>query len=374
MNRRHFIKNTIKTSAGFLAAGTLASANACISDSKQKGKLGVALVGLGGYSTGQLGPALLETEHCYLAGIVTGTPDKEKIWMDKYQIPESNIYNYDNYDQIASNKDIDIVYVVLPNSMHAEYSIRASEAGKHVICEKPMAISVSECRNMISAAEKAQRSLSIGYRLHFDPYHLRMMEMGQNKVYGKLQEIDSGFSFHNNDGNAWRLNREMAGGGPLVDLGIYALQGTIYTAGELPIAVTAKDTTVNREFFKEVEGTIQWEFQFASGLIGKNITSYEDEHNHLEVMTEKGTFGLDPAYSYGGLKGHTPDGNISYPGVNQQAKQMDAIALSVKKNEKSIVPGEMGLRDVYLIEKIYEAAIAGSIISMKDIPQIIHRI
>src|SRR5438876_11739072 len=132
---------------------------------KAKNKLGIALVGLGKYSSGQLAPALQETEQCYLAGIVTGNPEKAKKWSKKYEIAEKNIYNYQSFDSISDNPDIDIVYIVLPTSMQAEYVIRAAKAGKHVICEKPMAITVEECNLMITACKEANKMLSIGYRL-----------------------------------------------------------------------------------------------------------------------------------------------------------------------------------------------------------------
>src|SRR4030095_12631666 len=151
-----------------------------------EGKLGIALVGLGDYATTQLAPALEKTQHCYLAGIVTGTPAKADAWKEKYQLPEKNIYNYGNFDSIKDNKDIDIVYVVLPNNMHAEYTVRAAQAGKHVICEKPMAISVAECDKMIAACKKAGKLLSIGYRLHFDPYHLEMSKLIKQGAYGTI--------------------------------------------------------------------------------------------------------------------------------------------------------------------------------------------
>ncbi len=153
--------------------------------------MGIALVGLGGYSGGQLAPALQETEHCYLAGIVTGTPQKAIDWKAKYNIPDTNIYNYENFDEIVNNKDIDIVYVVLPNAMHAEYVIRAAKAGKHVICEKPMAITVEECDKMIAACKDAGKMLSIGYRLHFEPYNQEMMRLGTKKVFGKIKTYRS---------------------------------------------------------------------------------------------------------------------------------------------------------------------------------------
>ena len=172
-SRRKFIYNLGMAGLGipFLSA----AANCDNESSKQqtmqskKAKLGIALVGLGGYAGGQLAPALQQTVHCYFAGIVTGTPSKIPVWKEKYNIPDKNIYNYDNYDSIKDNPDIDIIYVVLPNNMHAEYTIRAAGAGKHVICEKPMAITVEDCDRMIAACNKANVHLSIGYRLHFEP-------------------------------------------------------------------------------------------------------------------------------------------------------------------------------------------------------------
>lgn len=341
---------------------------------QKKSKLGVALVGLGNYSTNQLAPTLRQTKHCYLAGIVTGTPSKEKEWADKYTIPGKNIYNYKNYDNIADNDEIDIIYVVLPNSMHAEYTIRAAEAGKHVICEKPMATSSADCRKMIEACEKAGRKLSIGYRLHFDPYNLRMMEIGQKRTFGPLRKIEGGHAFVLNDPKAWRLDKQLAGGGPLMDLGIYSLQGSIYTAGELPNRIMARETTQKKDFFTSVEGSLDWEMYFPSGLTAHCQTSYEDSYNYLKAQTEQGPVELRPAYSYDGLKGFTPKGPMDFQKVNQQALQMDDFALCIKENRATIVPGEMGLRDVYIMEKIYEAAKNGSPVDLKEIPNVLHKI
>ena len=369
MKRRPFIKQIFQVSGGtYLGAQLpLMYGYSCIDKDK---KLGVALVGLGSYATGQLAPALLETTHCYLAGIVTGTKTKESDWSKKYNIPERNIYNYDNFDTIADNKDIDIVYVVLPNSMHAEYTIRAAEAGKHVICEKPMATSVEDCKKMISACEKAGKKLSIGYRLHFDPFNIQMMQLGQSRVYGEMN-MESGFAFNLRDPNRWRIKKSMAGGGPLMDLGIYCLQGCIYTMGELPISLWAKDLTKNHDFFSEVEGTIEWEMTFPSGK-AYCITSYEDSYGYLTAKTEKGDLKLSPAFIYNGLKGLTPDGEMNVQPINQQAIQMDAFAINILQNTPSIVPGEMGLRDNYIIEKIYEsAAKQGAEVSLSDIPNIL---
>lgn len=332
--------------------------------SRQK-VLGVALVGLGNYSEKQLAPALLETQHCKLKGIVTGTPSKAEKWKEKYSIPDKNIYNYENFDSIKDNPEIDIVYVVLPNSMHAEYTIRAAKAGKHVICEKPMAVSVKECEEMIAACERAGKLLSIGYRLHFDPYNLAMVEYSKQKTFGSVKKIvaDDGQDM---EPNVWRLDRDLAGGGPLMDVGIYCVQGAIYTVGTNPIAVTAqegKKTDMKR--FKEVEQSLSWKMEFPGGVVAECRTSYAEDLNLLRAEAENGWFQLNPAYEYKGLEGETSSGKFSFPKVNQQALQMDDFARCVLENKKSKVPGEMGLRDVKILMAIYEAARTGKKVNLK---------
>ncbi len=328
---------------------------------KQKNKLGIALVGLGGYSNGQLGPALLETKHCYLAGIVTGTPAKEKQWASRYNIPEKNIYNYENFDSIAQNPDIDIVYVVLPISMHKEFTIRAAQAGKHVICEKPMAMNVRECEEMIVACKKADRLLSIGYRLHFEPYNMEMMRLGQQKVFGNVQEIDcaNGFTW-GNDKSSWRLKKDMAGGGGLMDMGVYAIQGARYTTGEEPVFAMSTQETTRPDIFNEVDETIYFELSFPGGAVAKGISSYNKNLNHLYATAEKGWFKLTRAYRYGGMAGETSNGPMNFdPNVNQQALQMDDFAQCILQKKPTRVPGEMGLLDMKVIEAIYRSIASG---------------
>ena len=333
---------------------------------KAAGKLGIALVGLGNYAGGQLAPALQQTEHCYLSGIVTGTPSKIDTWRNKYNIPEKNVYNYQTFDSIKDNPDIDIIYIVLPNSMHAEYVIRAAATGKQVICEKPMALSVEDCDKMIAACKKAGKMLSVGYRLHFEPYNLEMARLGTQKIYGDIKKMSAGFGFTIGDPTQWRLKKDMAGGGPLQDLGIYCIQGFCYTTGMEPIAVTAQEgPKTDLEKFKEVEQSISWQFEMPNGTICEGKASYSDGMNFLKAETEKGIFEINPAFNYGGQKGYTPEGAMNFPNVNQQAKQMDAFALSVKNNQPTIVPGEMGRRDVKLIVAIYEAMRTGKKVMIK---------
>ena len=362
--RRKFIRQTGIAALGFpllssFNNNTFSKENKTVMSENKK--LGVALVGLGGYATGQLAPALQQTEHCYLAGIVTGTPSKIPVWKEKYNIPDTNIYNYKNFDSIKDNPDIDIVYVVLPNSMHAEYTIRAAQASKHVICEKPMAITVAEGDKMIAACKKAGKFLSIGYRLRFDPYHLDMIQMGTKKEYGKIKKIVTEFLQPSIKGE-WRLDKKYSGGGPLMDLGIYCLQGVCYATGMEPIAVTAQTFPVSdKEKFIDIEETLTWQMEMPDGIIAACKTSYSGSANTIRVEAENGWFELAPAFYYAGLKGRTSNGKIiEHPALSQQAMQMDGIAVSIKNNQASIVPGEMGRRDVKIIEAIYEAMRTGN--------------
>ena len=326
----------------------------------KKDKLGIALVGLGGYATNQLAPALQLTTHCYLAGIVTGTPSKAEEWKKKYNIPDKNIYDYSNFDSIKDNPDIDIVYVVLPNFMHAEYTIRAAAAGKHVICEKPMAISVEECDRMIAACKKARKMLSIGYRLHFDPYHTEIRRLGKEQVWGKVLSFESNFAFNAKKG-IWRLDKKIAGGGALMDLGIYCIQAACYSTGMLPVAVTAKaGTATDPEKYIGIEQMLEFELEFPNGVKARCKTNYTDSVNNMTVHAEKGDYGLVGGFNYNNIKGTTPSGPLEYEPMNQQTKQMDAFAVAVKTNTPSIVPGEMGRRDLKIIEAIYESLATGA--------------
>ncbi len=327
-------------------------------------KLGVALVGLGNYATNQLAPALEHTEKCRLAGIVTGTPAKAEAWSQKYSIPQTHIYNYETFDHIADNEDIDVVYVVLPNSMHAEYTIRAAQAGKHVICEKPMALNARECESMIAACEEAGVKLSIGYRVQFEPHNLEAMRLGREKVFGAVKVIEASFGFRLQNPNQWRLDKALAGGGALMDVGIYAIQAARYVTGEEPISVTAQEVKTDPMMFKTVDETITWQLEFPSGVVANSTTSYAAYVERFYASCEQGWFELGPAYSYSGIQGRTHQGPMDFPQVVQQALQMDDFADCILNDRASKVSGEEGLRDVKIIEAIYEAIATGGKVSL----------
>ena len=322
---------------------------------EQKQKLGVALVGLGYYSTDILAPALQLTNHCYLAGIVTGTPAKEEIWKQKYNILDKNIYNYLNFDSLADNPDIDIVYVVLPPSMHAEYSIRAAEAGKQVWCEKPMALSEKECQNMIEACNKNKVKLSIGYRVHHEPNTQRIIKFRKEEAYGKVRSAVAAAGYRENRTEHWKQKKAM-GGGVMYDMGVYPLNAVRYSTGLEPIAVTAFESAVRPEIYNEVDEIMTFNLEFGGGVFASCRASFAEGVNYLDVYCSNGWYKLSPFSGYSGIRGRTSDRitlEASLP--NQQAKQMDDDSLAIINDSPVLVPGEEGLRDIRVVEAIYES-------------------
>lgn len=356
-NRRKFIKQAALHSGAVLMSSHLMSF-------KQTGKpLGIALVGLGNYATHQLAPALLQTKKCKLSGIVTGTPEKAEKWSSQYAISKKNIYNYQNFDTIKDNPEIDIVYVVLPNSMHAEYTIRAAQAGKHVICEKPMALNSTECRAMIKACAGAGVQLSIGYRLYFEPHHLEMTRLGTEKIYGKVKMIESSLGFSMANPKVWRLNKALGGGGAIMDLGVYCIQGARRTIGELPSAVTAQGFVIDNTVFKDIYEGMTFQMEFPGGAISNSTTTYSSYVDRLHATSGYQWFGLSPCYNATGASGQYFDGAIKPLKFQtpefQQIAQMDNFSECIQNNRKSEASGEEGWIDLKIIEAIVKSADTG---------------
>lgn len=352
LSRRRFI------ATGAAAVASAVAAPRILAGTGQEKSLGVALVGLGYYSTDLLAPALQLTKNCHLAGIVTGTPEKARAWKEKYGIKEGNIYNYQNFDTIRDNPDIDIVYVVLPPSMHKEYVIRAARAGKHVFCEKPMALTSADCQEMIKVCKDQKRYLAIGYRCQHDPNTQEFMSIAREQKLGKVKYISVAAAYVESRKGHWKMKKAI-GGGSMYDMGVYALQGARLAAGEEPVAVTAQSVVNRPEIFNEADEMMMFQLKFPSGAIASCMGGHGANGNYLKVNYEKGTLFMEPFSSYRNNKGSSTLGVIDHPLENQQARQMDEDALAIRNNTPLLVPGEEGLQDIRIVEAIYKAVKSG---------------
>jgi glucose-fructose oxidoreductase len=359
INRRVFVRQSLVGASALVVPNALWAAT-----NPKKEKLGIALVGLGYYSTDLLAPALQLTKNCYLAGIVTGSPAKAETWKKKYNIPDKNIYNYQNFDTIANNPDIDVVYVVLPPSMHREYVLRAAKAGKQVWCEKPMAPTVADCEAMIKACASNKVSLAIGYRCQHDPNTQAVQKFAKEQTFGKIRMITCGAGYFDGRTTHWKQQKAL-GGGVMGDMGVYAIQGARLAAGEEPIAVSGRFFTTRPDIYKEVEETAMMHLEFASGAVAACHTSFGIQMNYLKVNCDKGWYNLEPFSSYTGNKGESKNGIINFPLENQQARQMDEDAAALMQNKALLAPGEEGLKDIRIVEAIKKsAAMDGKVIKL----------
>ncbi|MEJ1096911.1 MULTISPECIES: Gfo/Idh/MocA family oxidoreductase [unclassified Pseudoxanthomonas] len=360
MDRSHVARRSpIKTIAGVGLAGVTTP---LWSKQTTRKRLGVALVGLGYYSREQLAPALQLTRHCHLAGIVTGSPDKAVEWQKRYRVVDKNIYDYDSFKNIVDNDDIDVVYIATPNHLHKPLTLAAAAAGKHVWCEKPMAMNAAEAQSMIDACQQHRVQLAIGYRMQHEPNTRRIIGFAREKPYGSIKSIraEAGFKgFNEGWSDAWRLD-PARGGGAMYDMGVYALNAARYISGEEPVAVTATQAVHRPDIFRGVDEAMRFRLEFPSGITAECSTSLGADMNLLHTDCERGWYELSPFQSYDGIQGRTSSGEILDVHVpNQQARQMDDDALSILNGTAPLVPGEEGLRDMRVIDAIFASMRSG---------------
>jgi predicted dehydrogenase len=372
MSRRGLIELGIGASAAAVATSGHAAAkpdDAPWGPALPEGeKLGFAIVGIGKLSQGQLIPGLRKCKGARLSALVSGHPDKAAEWAAKEGVPADAIYNYENFDRIANDPRIDVVYIVLPNSMHAEFTIRALKAGKHVLCEKPMAVNAAECEAMIAAAKKAKRHLMIAYRCHYEPHNLEAMRRIRSKKYGKPRLVVTEMgrqSSLSDPADVWRLDMKMSGGGALTDMGIYGVNGMRYLLNEEPVEVRAWANTDHSDpRFKDTEDLISWQFKFPSGALGHGSTSFSyGGCMKWDVFCENARIRCDPGAYYGGIQldilSHPDQGNVKIADIDQFAREMDWMADVVRGKVPMVAPGEEGLQDVRLMEAILESVRKG---------------
>jgi hypothetical protein len=361
-SRRDFLgKLTASTIviSGISASGTIHLPKNVPSAGRQ---LRVAIMGLGSYGN-RVAEAMQACNSAKLVGVISGSPDKIKHWQKKYGIPDRNCYNYENFDQIRNNTDIDAVYVITPNGLHKEHTIRAAAAGKHVICEKPMAINAAEAEEMIEACSKHGVQLLVGYRMHFEPKTLEVVRMRTAGDFGKIVFFQGLSGFRIGDPTQWRLNPVLSGGGAMMDIGIYSINGARYMVGEEPIWVSAQETKTDHEKFKQgIDETITFQLGFPGGAIASCLSTYSADYlDKFFLSGEKGFAEMQPSTGYGPIQGRTHKGELNFPHVTHQKFQMDEMAEIILNGKKPVIPvdGHEGLRDMQIIDAIYRAVASG---------------
>jgi predicted dehydrogenase len=324
--------------------------------------LRVAIMGLGSYGT-RVADAMQACKMAKLTGVISGTPSKIAAWQSKYNIDPKNCYNYENFDAIKNNPDIDAVYVITPNALHHDQVIRVARAGKHAICEKPMAINAKEGQEMVDACKKANVKLLVGYRMHFEANTLEIIRMRNQNELGKILFFQGLCGFRIGNPDQWRLDRKLAGGGAMMDIGIYAINGSRYMVGEEPVWVTAQETKTNPQKFKDgVDETIQFQFGFPGGAVASCLSTYNMSYlDRFFLNGEKGFAEMNPSTGYGPIKARTNKGELNLPHVTHQTVQMDEMAQIILQGKKPVVPvdGEEGLKDLKIIDAIYKAVKSG---------------
>jgi predicted dehydrogenase len=329
-------------------------------------KVGFAIVGLGKLSLGQLIPGLKVAKGAKLAAVVSGHPDKARRVAAENGLPADAVYGYDDYDRMAQDPRIQVVYIVLPNALHAEHTIKALKAGKHVLCEKPMATTIADAEAMIAAAKATNRHLMIAYRCHYEPLNLDVMRRLRAKSLGRVRQINTTMGRQadpSDPSDAWRLDAALSGAGALGDMGVYGISAARYLLNEEPVAVQAWAWTDPADpRFKETQDLINWQFRFPSGVIANGSTSFAYAPTMaFEAICEQGRLVADPAAFYGGnrltvVKGGQAQPPVPAPPVDQFAREMDWMADVVRGKAPMVSPGEEGLQDMRLMQAILDSA------------------
>jgi predicted dehydrogenase len=350
-----------------LAAGVLPSVGASAQESGDR-RVGYCVIGLGVIADHFM-RGVKDSQHSKITGLVSGHRDKAERIAAQYGVPKDAIYSYEDMDRMRENKSIDAVYVALPNSMHAEYTIRSAKAGKHVLCEKPMSTTVEEAEQMIAACKAAHVKLMIAYRLHYEPLNLKAIELIREGALGQVQTINGAFGFNAQPG-IWRLNKALAGGGSMFDVGIYVLNACRYLTGEEPGNFKAVASTIDKADgrFKDMEENMSWTMEFPSGILAAGSTSYGAQMpGNFTVFGPKGWLEMNPAYSYEGLRLRASyrDGGGKMVEIDEASperdptqftREADHFSVCVLEDKTPSSPGEEGLRDMTYIRDIYGAA------------------
>jgi len=326
-----------------------------------------AVLGLGFYAQNRILPNFAQSKFCELTAVISGSPDKAKNLAKQYGLTESKVYSYQNLDRIKDDPDIDVVYVITPPGTHHEFTMRSLKAGKHVVCEKPMASSVKECEEMVAEARRQKRRLGIGYRCHFEPYNMEAVRLCRSGAFGDIRTIRSDHGFVLGGGGSWHSKKALGGHGAISEIGGYSIQALCYLAGADPVEVFGTRDRLGWPHLKEVEDVNHFHFKFPNGIQGFGATAYTWKANNFTVLGTRGNLKADTATEYFNNTFHVNGQPLTLDSGNQWAAQMDHFSECVLDASKTLItPGEMGLRDIRLIETILKSADEGRPLPFKS--------
>jgi predicted dehydrogenase len=324
-------------------------------------RIGYAVVGLGSIAETSVLPAFRNSKKSKLVALVSHDKSRAEQLGAKFGV--KHCYSYENYDQCLSLPDVDAVFVASVNGAHAEQTIRAASAGKHVLCEKPMANSVEDCRRMVEACRSNGVRLMIAYRKYFEPGSVALKKLVTSGKLGRLRHIFSTYTEHVDPGKAktWQLNRKLAGGGSLMDIGIYCVNTMRWVAGTSPIDATAGRWTDDAKRFSDVEDSIAFRLTHPDGLVCQGTSSYSSmAASFVQVHGDQGWAALNPAFAFeeerrlfGKIKGHWFEQKFKV--IDEFALELNAFGDSIHRGRDPEPDGMEGLRDIATIEAIYRS-------------------
>lgn len=329
-------------------------------------RIGFAVVGLGQIAETAVLPAFRNSRKARLVALVSGDLAKARRLAKKFGA--AHRCTYDQFDTCLQHPDVEAVYIATPNGTHAEYTVRAATAGKHVLCEKPMATTGEDCRRMIEACRAHRVRLMIAYRKFFEPGCLALKNMLRRSKLGRLKIIHSAFTFvmpRTMGVRSWQLDRGLAGGGSLMDVGIYCVNTVRWLTGREPVEALGYQWTVDPQRFREVEENIAFQLIFPEGLVLQATASFGAAFSSfLHVHGEQGWAALDPAFQYeeerrlfGRIGGRWFEKR--FPVTDEFALELDAFAEAIRTGRDPEPAGQQGLRDVLVMEAIYRSAREG---------------
>jgi predicted dehydrogenase len=326
-------------------------------------RVGYAVIGLGHIAERAVLPAFRHAQKSRLVAVVSGDARKAQRLARKFRALES--FTYDSLEEGLRNPDIEAVYIATNNSTHLEFTRRAAAAGKHVLCEKPLANTSEECRQMIEACRGANVRLMTAYRKYFEPSSVALKKLIAGKKLGRIKLIHSAFTFNLPAQQVWHLSRELAGGGSLWDVGIYCVNAVRWLTGLEPVEASAYSWSADPERFKEVDESIAFQLKFPGALYVQASSSFAAaKASFIQVHGEKGWAALDPAFPYNeekrlfGQIGERWFGKVYGPSEEFHL-ELDHLAACVRANREPEPDGVAGMRDVAVMEAIYDAAKAG---------------